>query len=112
MKSRSVQAGKSFIIKQGRGSSVVEQPIRNRQVVGSTPTLGSRFFHESCESSRKLPDTWASSWMDDPEGLQAAARGIEFGEPAAFLLHQVILHTAGAFGCFENVFPVGTAFAE
>ena len=24
-----------------RGSSVVEQPIRNRQVVGSTPTLGS-----------------------------------------------------------------------
>jgi hypothetical protein len=27
-----------------RGSSVVEQPIRNRQVVGSTPTLGSRFF--------------------------------------------------------------------
>jgi hypothetical protein len=26
----------------GRGSSVVEQPIRNRQVVGSTPTLGSR----------------------------------------------------------------------
>src|SRR5579862_1690471 len=27
----------------GRGSSVVEQPIRNRQVVGSTPTLGSRF---------------------------------------------------------------------
>jgi hypothetical protein len=26
---------------QSRGSSVVEQPIRNRQVVGSTPTLGS-----------------------------------------------------------------------
>lgn len=25
----------------GRGSSVVEQSIRNRQVVGSTPTLGS-----------------------------------------------------------------------
>jgi hypothetical protein len=24
---------------------VVEQSIRNRQVVGSTPTLGSRFFH-------------------------------------------------------------------
>ncbi len=34
---------KSFIIK-GRGSSVVEQPIRNRQVVGSTPTLGSSIF--------------------------------------------------------------------
>jgi hypothetical protein len=30
-------------ISQGRGSSVVEQPIRNRQVVGSTPTLGSTF---------------------------------------------------------------------
>jgi hypothetical protein len=29
---------------KGRGSSVVEQPIRNRQVVGSTPTLGSIFF--------------------------------------------------------------------
>jgi hypothetical protein len=28
---------------KGRGSSVVEQPIRNRQVVGSTPTLGSTF---------------------------------------------------------------------
>jgi hypothetical protein len=24
-----VQAGKSFVINQGRGSSVVEQPIRN-----------------------------------------------------------------------------------
>ena len=30
-----------------RGSSVVEQPIRNRQVVGSTPTLGSRFLFDS-----------------------------------------------------------------
>jgi hypothetical protein len=36
---------KSFIIK-GRGSSVVEQPIRNRQVVGSTPTLGSTYLLE------------------------------------------------------------------
>ena len=31
---------KSFIIK-GRGSSVVEQPIRNRQVASSTLALGS-----------------------------------------------------------------------
>ena len=31
-----------FIGGAGRGSSVVEQPIRNWQVVGSTPTLGSR----------------------------------------------------------------------
>ena len=29
---------------KSRGSSVVEQPIRNRQVVGSTPTLGSTFL--------------------------------------------------------------------
>ncbi len=36
------QGNKSFIIK-GRGSSVVEQPIRNRQVVGPTPTLGSNY---------------------------------------------------------------------
>src|SRR6266576_6469348 len=42
---------KSFIIK-GRGSSVVEQPIRNRQVVGSTPTLGSRISYTSRTSSR------------------------------------------------------------
>ena len=34
---------KSFIIK-GRGSSVVEQPIRNRQVAGSSPALGSILF--------------------------------------------------------------------
>jgi hypothetical protein len=33
-------ANKSFIIK-GRGSSVVEQPIRNRQVASSTLALGS-----------------------------------------------------------------------
>src|SRR6267378_1526630 len=34
---------KSFSIK-GRGSSVVEQPIRNRQVESSTLSLGSIFF--------------------------------------------------------------------
>jgi hypothetical protein len=38
-----VQDAKSFVINKGRGSSVVEQPIRNRQVVGSTPTLGSNY---------------------------------------------------------------------
>jgi hypothetical protein len=32
---------------------VVEQPIRNRQVVGSTPTLGSSYLRSS-------PDTWAT----------------------------------------------------
>ena len=34
------RGNKSFIIK-GRGSSVVEQPIRNRQVASSTLALGS-----------------------------------------------------------------------
>ena len=47
---------KSFIIK-GRGSSVVEQPIRNRQVVGSTPTLGSSSF-------RSGPETWVTQRED------------------------------------------------
>ena len=43
------ERNKSFIIK-GRGSSVVEQPIRNRQVAGSSPALGSNV-------SRSGPDT-------------------------------------------------------
>jgi hypothetical protein len=42
-----VQDAKSFVINKGRGSSVVEQPIRNRQVVGSTPTLGSNLLRVS-----------------------------------------------------------------
>ena len=37
------QDNKSFVFK-GRGSSVVEQPIRNRQVAGSSPALGSNSF--------------------------------------------------------------------
>jgi hypothetical protein len=32
MESRFVQASKSVVINQGRGSSVVEQPIRNRNL--------------------------------------------------------------------------------
>src|SRR3981189_3979438 len=44
MENKLAQVSKSFVINQGRGSSVVEQPIRNRQVVGSTPTLGSTFL--------------------------------------------------------------------
>jgi hypothetical protein len=39
------QGNKSFIIK-GRGSSVVEQPIRNRQVASSTLALGSNLFND------------------------------------------------------------------
>jgi hypothetical protein len=38
------QDNKSFVFK-GRGSSVVEQPIRNRQVAGSSPALGSNVFN-------------------------------------------------------------------
>ena len=39
----------------GRGSSVVEQPIRNRQVVGSTPTLGSSYSWSSPTPPALLP---------------------------------------------------------
>jgi hypothetical protein len=42
----------------GRGSSVVEQPIRNRQVVGSTPTLGSNITHVSGRSFIRHFQTW------------------------------------------------------
>jgi hypothetical protein len=47
------QGNKSFITK-GRGSSVVEQPIRNRQVVGSTPTLGSKISFKTKEFSEPV----------------------------------------------------------
>ena len=39
------RGNKSFIMK-GRGSSVVEQPIRNRQVASSTLALGSNVFRD------------------------------------------------------------------
>ncbi len=44
MENRLVQVRKSFVINKGRGSSVVEQPIRNRQVASSTLALGSRIL--------------------------------------------------------------------
>ena len=44
---------KSFIIK-GRGSSVVEQPIRNRQVASSTLALGSNLILMSWIASSGL----------------------------------------------------------
>src|SRR6266851_49258 len=50
--------------------------------------------------------------MDEPEGLQAAARGFKFRESAAFLLDEVVLGPARAFGRFENVFPLCRAFPE
>src|SRR5271169_1239744 len=50
--------------------------------------------------------------MDEAEGLQAAARGFEFGKTAAFLLDQVILDSADAFGRFKNIFPRGDTFSE
>src|SRR5216684_9364978 len=50
--------------------------------------------------------------MDEPEGPQAAARGFKFRESAAFLLDEVVLGPARAFGRFENVFPLCRAFPE
>ena len=50
--------------------------------------------------------------MDEPEGLQAAARSFKFRESAAFLLDEVVLDPAGVFGSFENVFPLRRTFPE
>jgi hypothetical protein len=41
-KINSSQDSKAFLFSQSRGSSVVEQPIRNRQVASSTLALGSK----------------------------------------------------------------------
>ena len=48
------QGNKSFIIK-GRGSSVVEQPIRNRQVASSTLALGSKLYENKRVSEASEP---------------------------------------------------------
>src|SRR5437762_9209161 len=53
-----------------------------------------------------------SGWTHLSERLQAAARRIKFGEPAAFLFDQVIFISAAAFGRLENIFPLGGAFPE
>src|SRR5260370_42417831 len=50
--------------------------------------------------------------MDEPEGPQTAARGIEFGKTAAFLFDEVVLNPASAFGFFENVFLLCSTFPE
>ena len=50
--------------------------------------------------------------MDEPEGLQAAARGFKFRESATFLLDEVVLGSPGAFGRFENGFPLSRTFSE
>ena len=52
------QGNKSFIIK-GRGSSVVEQPIRNRQAASSTLALGSIFFTDFTEISYSADSDFA-----------------------------------------------------
>jgi hypothetical protein len=48
-KTSSCEVSKSFVFSQGRGSSVVEQPIRNRQVASSTLALGSNIPLENRE---------------------------------------------------------------
>jgi hypothetical protein len=45
---------KSFIFSQSRGSSVVEQPIRNRQVASSTLALGSNSSEDNKRKDREL----------------------------------------------------------
>jgi len=48
--------------------------------------------------------TFLCTPMHREKALKTPLGGLQFGEPAAFLFQQVILHTAGAFGCFENIF--------
>src|SRR5438552_13987605 len=50
--------------------------------------------------------------MNEPEGLQAAARGFKFRESATFLLDEVVLGPTRAFGCFKNAFPFSPSFSE
>src|SRR5580704_15969320 len=50
--------------------------------------------------------------MDEPKGLQATPRGIEFVEPAPFLFDEVVLDPANAFGGFEDFFPRCCAFTK
>src|SRR5215469_3499106 len=50
---------------KSRGSSVVEQPIRNRQVAGSSPALGSRFsnflpFNQLTVPFSVSPENWGT----------------------------------------------------
>src|SRR5450432_179886 len=50
--------------------------------------------------------------MYPSECLKAFPGGVELGEPAAFLLDQIIFDAAHAFGCREDAFPIGRAFSE
>src|SRR5882672_1852329 len=51
---RQIFSANVIISKLGRGSSVVEQPIRNRQVASSTLALGSIFLKTNQIALRKL----------------------------------------------------------
>src|SRR5438094_2842837 len=55
------QGNKSFIIK-GRGSSVVEQPIRNRQVASSTLALGSKYHALESAGRCRLVSSPVEKW--------------------------------------------------
>src|SRR5260221_10243259 len=51
---RQIFSANVMIVKSGRGSSVVEQPIRNRQVASSTLALGSSSAYVSGRSFSAL----------------------------------------------------------
>jgi len=75
-------------------------------------SLSAQEMSANCENPEELTLTRALGWTDLPEGLQAAARGIKFRKAAAFLLNQIIFHSAAALGRVENTLPIRGAFPE
>ena len=57
-------------------------------------------------------ESWRLLKVDGVKSLEAAVSGFEFGEAAAFLLDEVVLGSANAFGGREDALPVGAAFAK
>ena len=50
--------------------------------------------------------------MHAPEGLKAFLRRVELGEPATFLLDQIVFDATNAFRCGKDAFPVGNTFTK